>query len=59
MARDRKRDMIHCSFGRTTSSARIAAPYSQFRTMRIFSTMRAIGSAAEYGLDISIAFNDS
>src|SRR5207245_6778806 len=46
--------MIHCSFGMTTSRARIAAPISQFMTMRIRSTTYAIGSAAddEAGLDM-------
>ena len=46
--------MIHCSFGMTNSRARIAAPISQFTTMRIRSTTYAIGSAAddEAGLDM-------
>ena len=38
--------MIHCWLGMTTSRARIAAPPSQFRTMRIRNTTCAIGSAA-------------
>jgi hypothetical protein len=41
--------MIHCSWGMTSSRATIAAPYSQFRTMRIRSTTWAIGSAADDG----------
>src|SRR3954468_2268489 len=46
--------MIHCLFGMITSSARIAAPPSQFTMMRILSTMYAIGGAAddEIGLDM-------
>ena len=49
-----KADMIHCSFGMTTSRARIAAPISQFTTMRMRSTTYAIGSAAddEAGVDM-------
>src|SRR5262249_57542020 len=49
-----KAAMIHCSFGMTTSRARIAAPISQFTTMRIRSTTDAIGSAAddEAGVDM-------
>src|SRR5438309_6076643 len=49
-----KAAMIHCSFGMTTSRARIAAPISQFTTMRIRSTTYAIGSAAddEVGFDM-------
>src|SRR6266404_6915870 len=49
-----KAAMIHCLFGMTTSRARIAAPPSQFTTMRIRSTTCAIGSAAddESGLDM-------
>src|SRR5438132_912341 len=48
-----KAAMIHCSLGMTTSRARIAAPISQFTTMRIRSAAYAIGSAAddEAGLD--------
>src|SRR5438132_14025283 len=48
-----KAAMIHCSLGMTTSRARIAAPISQFTTMRIRSATYAIGSAAddEAGLD--------
>ena len=50
-----KAAMIHCALGLTTSSARIAAPPSQFRTMRMRSTTCAIGSAAddETGLDMN------
>src|SRR4030095_1356657 len=46
--------MIHCSFGMTTSRARIAAPPSQFTTTRIRSRRYAIDSAAddEIGLDM-------
>jgi hypothetical protein len=46
--------MIHCSFGITTSSARIAAPPSQFTTMSIRSMTYAIGNATddEIGLDM-------
>src|SRR5688572_33280644 len=46
--------MIHCSFGMTTSRARIAAPPSQFTTMRMRSRTYAIGSAAddEIGFDM-------
>src|SRR5690349_24579560 len=54
-----KAAMIHCSFGITTSRARIAAPPSQFTTMSIRSTTYAIGSAAddEAGLvDIGIQY---
>src|SRR4051812_41025073 len=40
-------DMIHRSLGETTSRARIAAPDSQFRTMRIRRTTYAIGNAAD------------
>src|SRR5438309_981238 len=49
-----KAAMIHCALGTTTSRARIAAPISQFMTMRIRSTTCAIGSAAddEAGLDM-------
>src|SRR5205809_6817358 len=49
-----KAAMIHCPLGTTTSRARIAAPISQFMTMRIRSTTYAIGSAAddEAGLDM-------
>src|SRR5262249_53880412 len=49
-----KAAMIHCSFGMTTSRARITAPISQFTTMRIRSTTYAIGSAAddEAGVDM-------
>src|SRR5947207_14797547 len=43
----RNADMIHCSFGMTTRRARIAAPDSQFTTMRMRSTTYAIGSAAD------------
>jgi hypothetical protein len=39
--------MIHCSFGETSSRARIATPLSQFRTMRIRRTPYAIGNAAD------------
>ena len=39
--------MIHCRVGMATSKTRIAAPYSQFTTMRIRSTTCAIGSAAD------------
>src|SRR5436309_14026013 len=42
-----KAAMIHCSFGMTTSRARIATPPSQFTTMRIRSMTYAIGSAAD------------
>src|SRR5947208_2123392 len=42
-----KAAMIHCSLGMTTSRARIAAPISQFTTMRIRSATYAIGSAAD------------
>src|SRR5262245_43712292 len=42
-----KAAMIHRSFGMTTSRASIATPPSQFTTMRIRSTMYAIGSAAD------------
>src|SRR5438105_14930477 len=42
-----KAAMIHCWFGMTTSRARIAAPNSQFTTMRIRSTTYAMGSAAD------------
>src|SRR6266480_3077958 len=42
-----KAAMIHRSFGMTRSRARIAAPISQFMTMRIRSTTFAIGSAAD------------
>src|SRR5439155_11709407 len=47
--------MIHCSFGTTTSRARITATIIQFTTMRIRSTTYAIGSAAdeEAGLDMN------
>src|SRR5688572_1627390 len=46
--------MIHCSFGITTSRARIAAPPSQFTTMRIRSRTYAIGTTAddEIGFDM-------
>src|SRR5262245_2917277 len=46
--------MIHCSFGKATSRARITATISQFRTIRIRSATCAIGSAAddEAGLDM-------
>jgi hypothetical protein len=46
--------MIHRRVGMATSSAKIAAPDSQFRTIRMRSTMCAIGSAAddEAGLDM-------
>src|SRR5262249_25383495 len=49
-----KAAMIHCSCGIATSRARIAAPISQFTTMRIRSTTYAIGSAAddEAGVDM-------
>src|SRR5215831_14855125 len=49
-----KAAMIHCSFGMTTSRARITAPISQFTTMRIRITTYAIGSAAddEAGVDM-------
>src|SRR5215472_14344229 len=49
-----KAAIIHCAFGMTTSRARIAAPISQFTTMRIRSTAYAIGSAAddEAGVDM-------
>src|SRR5262249_50301866 len=42
-----KAAMIHRSFGMTTSRARIAAPISQFTTIRIRNTTYAIGSAAD------------
>ena len=42
-----KAAMIHCSFGMTTSRARIATPMSQLTTMRIRSRTYAIGSAAD------------
>src|SRR6185312_3285444 len=45
--------MIHCSFGITTSRARIAAPPNQFTTMRIRRMTYAIGAAA----DDEIGFN--
>src|SRR5204863_839256 len=45
---DRSSDlMIHCRVGATTSSAMIATPHSQFRTMRTRSTRYAIGSAVD------------
>jgi hypothetical protein len=45
---------IHFWVGIATSNARIAAPNTQFMTMRIRSTKNAIGSAAddEAGLDM-------
>ena len=52
--------MIHCSFGRANSRARITAAISQFMTMRIRSTTWAIGSAAddEAGPDMSTTLLD-
>src|SRR5205823_1125623 len=49
-----KAALIHCSFGMTTSRARIAAPVNQFTTMRIRSMTYATGSAAddEAGVDM-------
>src|SRR5258705_1744621 len=49
-----KEAMIHSSLGMTISRARIAAPISQFRTMRTRSTTYAIGSAADemVGIDM-------
>jgi len=49
-----KAAMIHCSFGLTTSRARIAAAISQFRTMRVRSTTYAIGSAADDEADLDM-----
>ena len=48
--------MIHCSFGETTSRARIAAPVSQFTTMRIRRTTYAIGSAADDDVGLDMGF---
>src|SRR5438552_18056064 len=45
---DRSSDlMIHCRVGAATSSAMIATPHNQFRTMRTRSTRYAIGSAVD------------
>src|SRR5258708_39626107 len=46
--------MIHCSFGKTNSRARITTTIIQFKTMRVRSMTYAIGSAAddEAGLDM-------
>jgi hypothetical protein len=40
-------EMIHCLLGMIRSRARIAAPMSQLKTMRIRRTMCAIGRAGD------------
>src|ERR1043165_9380995 len=49
-----KAAMIHCSFGISTSKARIAAPPSQFTTTSIRSTTYTIGSAADDAVDLDM-----
>ncbi len=48
-------DIIHCLFGMTTSSARIAAPITQLKTIKIRKTPYATGVAPDdkAGFDIT------